>query len=580
MAAIDPNYKQRSRSKSPPLKTRSRSRSRSSERANRILAGEKDQNEVNAAQKEKDQNEGNAAQKEKDQTNVNNQKPKLSIKNQLKLYKKQKRKFESGEDFPKIGYVCDKEDKNPFKNMIDLVKKIKKYKGYFATQTVIKNIPFVLLNNKPLPTDVKELLTYAKESSFGDLKNGQNTINHNVRYAYEIMDNLTLTSFAKIILQEVVNEIQQKIIGKLNENKDQQYYVVLSKLSIYPIGGHFQKHQDTPRAGNVASIVVELPYDHTGGDLILEHDGYLVNNKQETNSITITGFLSNVLHQVTPVTLGSRVTLSFYVMSGMKEEKETKRCKKCEDDSLVYCVRNMLHVDEKSWLYHNHNKDIKTNITDYENIVMECTKIFSQHAPSYAKEFEEKIRKGVYLNDLISSVIFEDTFEYFPDDSPVVPDQAMQFYSNEFKNLLVKTDNDENDMKKGIGIFLSWKYSIYEFKVNAVKGSDRILLSVVQNAIKGSNFKIALVPVWVHQHSITRYEDSNEKVINIVKLLQCDDNVQQDIAKWDFPFIGNSFKRKKIVSRKKSESAWTGNEAEDGYVKNIYVACALVIYSI
>ncbi len=49
----------------------------------------------------------------------------------------------------------------------------------------------------------------------------------------------------------------------------------LLKLNIYPEGGHFVAHRDTPKsADSVASLVVVLPTAHVGGDLSVQHRNF------------------------------------------------------------------------------------------------------------------------------------------------------------------------------------------------------------------------------------------------------------------------------------------------------------------
>ena len=86
-------------------------------------------------------------------------------------------------------------------------------------------------------------------------------------------------------------------------------------------GGFFKPHRDTPRSSTMfASLVVVFPTVHEGGLLKLRHGGNewtvdpttatAIDNKNGP-VITYIAFYSDVEHEVTPVTSGHRVTLTW-----------------------------------------------------------------------------------------------------------------------------------------------------------------------------------------------------------------------------------------------------------------------------
>ncbi|KAJ3568892.1 hypothetical protein NP233_g5412 [Leucocoprinus birnbaumii] len=84
-------------------------------------------------------------------------------------------------------------------------------------------------------------------------------------------------------------------------------------------GSFFKAHQDTPRSGDMfGSLVCLLPIAHEGGDLLLRHcghdftfDGQALLHNAPSTSIAWIAFFSDVEHEVTPVTAGHRVTITF-----------------------------------------------------------------------------------------------------------------------------------------------------------------------------------------------------------------------------------------------------------------------------
>ena len=90
----------------------------------------------------------------------------------------------------------------------------------------------------------------------------------------------------------------------------------LGKANVYGPGDFFHAHADTLRCDTmVGTLVVCLPCAHTGGDLVLRHDGVTERTAWGTEAgsgkVQWAAFYSDVLHEVEPVTSGYRVTLTY-----------------------------------------------------------------------------------------------------------------------------------------------------------------------------------------------------------------------------------------------------------------------------
>jgi len=89
----------------------------------------------------------------------------------------------------------------------------------------------------------------------------------------------------------------------------------LYKLLIYDEGSFFVGHRDTEKApGMFATLVVALPSASEGGALVVRHQGRearldLAND--EPSEATFAAFYADCVHEVLPVTRGSRATLVF-----------------------------------------------------------------------------------------------------------------------------------------------------------------------------------------------------------------------------------------------------------------------------
>ncbi|KAF5359066.1 hypothetical protein D9758_004798 [Tetrapyrgos nigripes] len=90
----------------------------------------------------------------------------------------------------------------------------------------------------------------------------------------------------------------------------------LSKLLLFEgNGSHLQATQTTENApGMFATVLVSLPCEHTGGELVLTHSNSTTTYESSTTSldvIDVTGWYTGVCYEVKPVTSGYRLCLCF-----------------------------------------------------------------------------------------------------------------------------------------------------------------------------------------------------------------------------------------------------------------------------
>ncbi|KAG8902982.1 hypothetical protein FRC01_009390, partial [Tulasnella sp. 417] len=102
----------------------------------------------------------------------------------------------------------------------------------------------------------------------------------------------------------------------------------LYKLNSYTTGGHFKKHQDTPKAENhIGTLLFGIPTSFSGGELILSSL-----SEPETGNVTIDWskpmpsnasslslpwvfFYSDVEHEILPVASGHRLTVAYDIFT-------------------------------------------------------------------------------------------------------------------------------------------------------------------------------------------------------------------------------------------------------------------------
>src|SRR6202522_1280945 len=86
-------------------------------------------------------------------------------------------------------------------------------------------------------------------------------------------------------------------------------------LLVYGKGQFFLPHQDSEKDdAMIGTLVVPLPSSHTGGELVIEHDGKTVAYQASATEVSVAAFYADCRHQVKPVRTGYRVTFTFNLL--------------------------------------------------------------------------------------------------------------------------------------------------------------------------------------------------------------------------------------------------------------------------
>ncbi|KAG6944775.1 hypothetical protein JG688_00016921 [Phytophthora aleatoria] len=137
-------------------------------------------------------------------------------------------------------------------------------------------------------------------------------------------------------------DLTQKITERLGY-ADARLECVLYKLLVYEEGGHFAKHQDTEKEdGMIATLVVQLPSLHEGGDLVIYSNGEAKHRhdfgKADGTAVFLPHYAvhyADAEHALVKVTKGFRLAL-VYSICLPKEQHHLKRVsdKPLSDDLL------------------------------------------------------------------------------------------------------------------------------------------------------------------------------------------------------------------------------------------------------
>ena len=60
----------------------------------------------------------------------------------------------------------------------------------------------------------------------------------------------------------------------------------------------------------IGALVVSLPSSHTGGELVIEHNGKTVAYQASATEVSVAAFYADCRHEVKPVRTGYRVTFT------------------------------------------------------------------------------------------------------------------------------------------------------------------------------------------------------------------------------------------------------------------------------
>jgi hypothetical protein len=157
------------------------------------------------------------------------------------------------------------------------------------------------------PAFVDWLLEHAEVAPFGHAK--KTKVDPKVRHAHRVTarGKAMVTGFdPATILDEIEAALSPRthLVAKLTD------------VIVYPEGGKFERHKDTPTSPDlVGTLVVALPVAHKGGAFHLDdgREPHVVDwsGTPDPGAVRWVALFSDVDHAVKPVTSGSRVTLVY-----------------------------------------------------------------------------------------------------------------------------------------------------------------------------------------------------------------------------------------------------------------------------
>jgi predicted 2-oxoglutarate/Fe(II)-dependent dioxygenase YbiX len=163
-----------------------------------------------------------------------------------------------------------------------------------------------------LPIQAEQLVSSAEYAPYG---RGQETIvDTQVRRTWQIDANRVTLSGKhwQKNLDDIVNRAAIGL-GVSGEVRAELY-----KLLVYDAGSFFISHRDTEKAaGMFATLVVVLPSEYSGGELVVKHQQQQVKLDlccDDPSEIAFAAFYADCVHEVLPITQGCRLTLIYNLL--------------------------------------------------------------------------------------------------------------------------------------------------------------------------------------------------------------------------------------------------------------------------
>ncbi len=160
-----------------------------------------------------------------------------------------------------------------------------------------------------LPVQMEQLIQVAEQAPYG--RGEETLVDTAVRRTWQIAaDQLTLAGkYWSTTLTHILDEVCETL--QIRADVETELY----KLLVYDVGSFFVSHRDTEKApGMFATLVIALPSNYTGGELLVRHRDEEVRINLTVNDpgeLAYAAFYADCLHEVLPVTSGCRLTLIY-----------------------------------------------------------------------------------------------------------------------------------------------------------------------------------------------------------------------------------------------------------------------------
>lgn len=197
-----------------------------------------------------------------------------------------------------------------------------------------------------LPTQAEQLIAVAKRAPFG--RGEQTLVDTDVRRTWQI-DAGRVRIHGQGWARSLAG-IVERVAGGLGVTGP--VAAELYKLLVYDEGSFFVSHRDTEKMdGMFATLVVVLPSLYTGGELLVRHKGREARfdlRCPDPAQVAFAAFYADCVHEVLPVTSGSRLTLIYTLSRQELGEQPVPPSYETEGDQLTALLRHWAQDEDRT----------------------------------------------------------------------------------------------------------------------------------------------------------------------------------------------------------------------------------------
>ncbi len=169
--------------------------------------------------------------------------------------------------------------------------------------------------------EAKRLIKVCRQAPYG--KGTETVVDTKVRKVWELDPSYFSLKNTKwpLILELMLREVEAKL-GLPNKTLAAHLY----KLLVYEKGGFFLPHRDGEKLDRmVATLVVNLPSKHSGGELVIRHEGRQATISMQGaaagTEIDFAAFYADCQHEVKPLLAGYRLCLTYNLVLAKPRSK-------------------------------------------------------------------------------------------------------------------------------------------------------------------------------------------------------------------------------------------------------------------
>ena len=169
------------------------------------------------------------------------------------------------------------------------------------------------------PSQCQELIRVAQQAPFG--RGEQTIVDVSVRNTWQVdasavhIDAAFLDTIRRHVVPRVCHDLGISITAASAASRN-DVEARLYKLLVYETGGFFRPHRDSEKEdGMFGTLVVLLPANYTGGELVVEHAGQRrtidCSVGEKWRGFSYAAFYADCKHEIRRVASGYRVALTF-----------------------------------------------------------------------------------------------------------------------------------------------------------------------------------------------------------------------------------------------------------------------------